>query len=59
MKDLALLNIFKSFSQKEIDNNQKLVDKILALDEDMQKLTDKRGRGGVQYVPGTGRTDGG
>ena len=42
MKDLALLNIFKSFSQKEIANNQKLVDKILALDEDMQKLTDKQ-----------------
>ena len=42
VKDLALLNIFKSFSQKEIDNNQKLVDKILALDEDMQKLTDKQ-----------------
>ena len=39
---MALLNIFKSFSQKEIDNNQKLVDKILALDEDMQKLTDKQ-----------------
>ncbi|EEB35420.1 preprotein translocase, SecA subunit [Anaerococcus hydrogenalis DSM 7454] len=42
MKDLALLNIFKTFSQKEIANNQKLVDKILALDEDMQKLTDKQ-----------------
>lgn len=39
---MALLNIFKSFSQKEIDNNQKLVDKILALDEEMQKLTDKQ-----------------
>ena len=39
---MALFNIFKSFSQKEIDNNQKLVDKILALDEDMQKLTDKQ-----------------
>ena len=39
---MALLNIFKSFSQKEIANNQKLVDKILALDEDMQKLTDKQ-----------------
>ena len=39
---MALFNIFKSFSQKEIANNQKLVDKILALDEDMQKLTDKQ-----------------
>ena len=39
---MALLNIFKTFSQKEIANNQKLVDKILALDEDMQKLTDKQ-----------------
>lgn len=40
VKNLALFNIFKSFSQKEIEENQKTVDKILALDEDMQKLTD-------------------
>ena len=39
---MAFFNLFKSFSQKEIDNNQKLVDKILALDEDMQKLTDEQ-----------------
>ncbi|MDY3006384.1 preprotein translocase subunit SecA [Anaerococcus porci] len=39
---MALLNLFKSFSQKEIDNNKKIVDKILALDEDMQKLTDEQ-----------------
>ena len=40
MKNLALFNLFKSFSQKEIEQNKKIVDKILALDEDMQKLTD-------------------
>ncbi|MCW6679025.1 preprotein translocase subunit SecA [Anaerococcus sp. NML200574] len=37
---MALFNLFKSFSQKEIEQNKKIVDKILALDEDMQKLTD-------------------
>lgn len=37
---MAIFNLFKSFSEKEIENNQKLVDKILALDEDMQKLSD-------------------
>ena len=37
---MALFNFFKSFSQKEIDQNMKLVDQILALDESMQKLTD-------------------
>ena len=42
VKNLALFNIFKSFSQKEIEENQKIVDKILALDEDMQKLTDEQ-----------------
>jgi preprotein translocase subunit SecA len=40
VKDLGIFNLFKSFSEKEIENNQKLVDQILALDEDMQKLTD-------------------
>lgn len=39
---MALLNIFKSFSQKEIDNNNKIVEKILALDDDMKKLTDEQ-----------------
>ena len=38
---MALFNIFKSFSQKEIEENKKIVDKILALDEDMQKLSDE------------------
>ena len=42
VKDLALFNFFKSFSQKEIEENKKTVDKILALDEDMQKLTDEQ-----------------
>ena len=42
VKDLALFNFFKSFSQKEIEGNKKIVDKILALDEDMQKLTDEQ-----------------
>ena len=37
---MALFNLFKSFSEKEIKNNKKIADKILALDEDMQKLTD-------------------
>lgn len=37
---MGIFNLFKSFSAKEIENNQKTVDKILALDEDMQKLTD-------------------
>ena len=41
VKNLALFNFFKSFSQKEIDRNKKIVEKILALDEDMQKLTDE------------------
>ncbi len=40
VKKLALFNFFKSFSQKEIDQNNKTVDKIIALDDDMQKLTD-------------------
>ncbi|WP_394024428.1 preprotein translocase subunit SecA [Anaerococcus martiniensis] len=39
---MAIFNLFKSFSQKEIDNNQKIVDKILSLDESMQKLTDEQ-----------------
>lgn len=39
---MALFNFFKSFSQKEIEENKKTVDKILALDEDMQKLTDEQ-----------------
>ena len=38
---MAIFNFFKSFSEKEIEQNQKLVDKILALDEDMQALTDE------------------
>ena len=42
VKNLALFNFFKSFSQKEIEGNKKIVDKILALDEDMQKLTDEQ-----------------
>ena len=42
VKNLALFNLFKSFSQKEIEENKKIVDKILALDEDMQKLTDEQ-----------------
>ena len=42
MNDLALFNLFKSFSEKEIQNNQKLVDKILSLDESMQQLTDEQ-----------------
>ena len=41
VKNLALFNIFKSFSQKEIEENKRIVDKILALDEDMQKLSDE------------------
>ncbi|MDO4662059.1 MAG: preprotein translocase subunit SecA [Tissierellia bacterium] len=32
--------LFGTFSDKEIKNNQKIVDQILALDESMQKLTD-------------------
>ncbi len=39
---MALFNLFKSFSQKEIEQNQKIVDQILALDESMQKLTDEQ-----------------
>ena len=42
MKNLAIFNLFKSFSEKEIENNQKAVDKILALDEKMQQLTDSQ-----------------
>ena len=38
---MAIFNLFKSFSQKEIDNNMKIVDKILALDEKMQSLSDE------------------
>ncbi len=41
VNNLALFNLFKSFSQKEIEENKKTVDKILALDEDMQKLSDE------------------
>ena len=37
---MAIFNLFKSFSAKEIDNNMKIVDKILALDEKMQSLSD-------------------
>ena len=37
---MALFNLFKSFIEKEIEQNQKLVDQILALDESMQQLTD-------------------
>ncbi|MBP2069542.1 MULTISPECIES: preprotein translocase subunit SecA [Anaerococcus] len=37
---MARFKLFKSFSEKEIDNNQKIVDKILALDESMQQLSD-------------------
>ena len=40
MNNLARFKLFKSFSEKEIDNNQKIVDKILALDESMQQLSD-------------------
>ena len=39
---MAIFNFFKSFSQKEIENNQKLVDKILSLDESMQALSDEQ-----------------
>ncbi|WP_151410661.1 preprotein translocase subunit SecA [Anaerococcus sp. Marseille-P9784] len=39
---MAIFNLFKSFSEKEIENNQKAVDKILALDEKMQQLTDSQ-----------------
>ena len=42
MKNLAIFKLFKSFSEKEIENNQKAVDKILALDEKMQQLTDSQ-----------------
>ena len=42
MNNLAIFNLFKSFSQKEIDNNQKIVDKILSLDESMQALSDEQ-----------------
>ena len=40
MNNLARFKLFKSFSEKEIANNQKIVDKILALDESMQQLSD-------------------
>jgi len=40
VNNLARFKLFKSFSEKEIDNNQKIVDKILALDESMQQLSD-------------------
>ena len=39
---MAIFNLFKSFSEKEIENNQKIVDKILSLDESMQELTDEQ-----------------
>ena len=39
---MAIFNFFKSFSQKEIENNQKVVDKILSLDESMQALSDEQ-----------------
>ena len=42
MNNLAIFNLFKSFSEKEIENNQKIVDKILSLDESMQELTDEQ-----------------
>ena len=42
MKNLSIFNLFKSFSEKEIQNNQKLVDKILSLDESMQQLSDEQ-----------------
>ena len=41
-ENLAIFNLFKSFSAKEIEQNQKLVDQILALDEQMQSLTDEQ-----------------
>lgn len=37
-----MLNLFKSFSQKEVDNDKVIADKILAMDEQMQKLTDEQ-----------------
>jgi preprotein translocase, secA subunit len=40
VNNLARFKLFKSFSEKEIANNQKIVDKILALDESMQQLSD-------------------
>ncbi|WP_099320507.1 preprotein translocase subunit SecA [Anaerococcus sp. Marseille-P3625] len=39
---MAIFKLFKSFSEKEIENNQKAVDQILALDEKMQQLTDSQ-----------------
>ena len=42
VKNLAIFKLFKSFSEKEIENNQKAVDQILALDEKMQQLTDSQ-----------------
>ena len=39
---MSIFNLFKSFSEKEIQNNQKLVDKILSLDESMQQLSDEQ-----------------
>ena len=42
MKNLSIFNLFKSFSEKEIQNNQKVVDKILSLDESMQQLSDEQ-----------------
>ncbi len=38
---MARFKFFKSFSEKEVANNQKLVDQILALDEKMQALSDE------------------
>ena len=35
------MRFFKTFSERELKNNQKLVDKVLSLDDDMQKLTDE------------------
>lgn len=40
MNILARFKLFKSFSEKEIDNNKKIVDQILALEDSMQQLSD-------------------
>ncbi|WP_297281715.1 preprotein translocase subunit SecA [uncultured Anaerococcus sp.] len=37
---MARFKLFKSFSEKEIDNNKKIVDQILALEDSMQQLSD-------------------
>lgn len=42
------MGLFKSFSDKENARNQKLVDQILALDEEMKKLTDEELRNKTQ-----------